>query len=233
MSSRNPKACQACRRHRVKCNGQTPCNNCVRRSVSCLYREALRTKRKSPNPGSLCGDTSNGPRISNMPGTGLPAAQSGISESSRNDELGSATHGSSTLGLLQLYYGPSSQFSFIHQIHRGFSVPTEPRRGAVQDFTLSLGRFLQKGLFFGTGPLSNPVAGSPNPDIQQDLHPDLASSFINYFISTTRHIVPFLNESDLRAYSRCVCEQELGQNLEPQLVGLNLPEKSFPNWFNS
>lgn len=43
---KNPKACEPCRRRKVRCNGQTPCNRCDRKPGDCVYR--LRTRiRKS------------------------------------------------------------------------------------------------------------------------------------------------------------------------------------------
>lgn len=43
---KNPKACEPCRRRKVRCDGKTPCNRCEKRPSECTYR--LRTRvRKS------------------------------------------------------------------------------------------------------------------------------------------------------------------------------------------
>lgn len=43
---KNPKACEPCRRRKVRCDGKTPCNRCEKKPEDCTYR--LRTRiRKS------------------------------------------------------------------------------------------------------------------------------------------------------------------------------------------
>lgn len=43
---KNPKACEPCRRRKIRCDGRTPCNRCEKKPSECLYR--LRTRvRKS------------------------------------------------------------------------------------------------------------------------------------------------------------------------------------------
>ncbi|KAI3398056.1 hypothetical protein diail_9920 [Diaporthe ilicicola] len=44
---KNPKACEPCRRRKVRCNGQTPCNRCDRKPADCVYR--LRTRIRKSN----------------------------------------------------------------------------------------------------------------------------------------------------------------------------------------
>ncbi|OJJ50396.1 hypothetical protein ASPZODRAFT_1165843 [Penicilliopsis zonata CBS 506.65] len=40
------KACQECRRRKIKCNGHTPCKTCQLRKTPCLYRDITRQRRK-------------------------------------------------------------------------------------------------------------------------------------------------------------------------------------------
>ncbi|BCR89932.1 Zn(II)2Cys6 transcription factor domain-containing protein [Aspergillus chevalieri] len=37
------KACNECKRRKIKCNGQTPCQRCGRQRVDCIYADNPRT----------------------------------------------------------------------------------------------------------------------------------------------------------------------------------------------
>ena len=47
------EACQQCRVRRVKCTGDRPCANCVRRSETCVF-EKLVSKKRGVSPVSRC-----------------------------------------------------------------------------------------------------------------------------------------------------------------------------------
>lgn len=44
---KNPKACEPCRRRKIRCDGKTPCNRCDRKPSECTYR--LRTRVRKSN----------------------------------------------------------------------------------------------------------------------------------------------------------------------------------------
>jgi hypothetical protein len=51
--TRKPVSCEACRRHKLRCDRQTPCGSCRRRSCesSCTYvQKATTTQRALPSP---------------------------------------------------------------------------------------------------------------------------------------------------------------------------------------
>lgn len=62
---KNPKACEPCRRRKVRCDGRSPCNRCERKPSECVYR--LRTRvRKS---GAQRAAAANASRQTPAPGT--------------------------------------------------------------------------------------------------------------------------------------------------------------------
>lgn len=44
---KNPKACEPCRRRKIRCDGKTPCNRCDKKPSDCVYR--LRTRVRKSN----------------------------------------------------------------------------------------------------------------------------------------------------------------------------------------
>lgn len=44
---KNPKACEPCRRRKIRCDGKTPCNRCDKKPSDCTYR--LRTRVRKSN----------------------------------------------------------------------------------------------------------------------------------------------------------------------------------------
>lgn len=43
-------ACSFCQRRKLKCDMQSPCTNCSKRSLSCFYVERLPGKKRGPKP---------------------------------------------------------------------------------------------------------------------------------------------------------------------------------------
>jgi hypothetical protein len=41
-------ACNACRTRKYRCNGETPCSNCIRSRIACIFTPNKRTKRSRP-----------------------------------------------------------------------------------------------------------------------------------------------------------------------------------------
>ncbi|KAB8201015.1 hypothetical protein BDV34DRAFT_180103 [Aspergillus parasiticus] len=55
-------ACIACRQSKVKCSGDEPCANCIRRSLTCQFSEAnskvLVSERSKPTTGNVLPESS-------------------------------------------------------------------------------------------------------------------------------------------------------------------------------
>ena len=46
----NPRSCVTCRRRKVRCNKESPCANCVRAGIECVFPGPGRAPRKSRKP---------------------------------------------------------------------------------------------------------------------------------------------------------------------------------------
>jgi hypothetical protein len=111
----------------------------------------------------------------------------------------SATHIASPSCVLQLYYGASSNFSFLQQIHQkicGSATNSRPGND-VEEAGPGLDFYGQRSLFFGT----------PNSSYQQNnllgfssltlLSEQLAESFLQDYLGTLYHLHPFQAPEEL------------------------------------
>ncbi|GME34849.1 hypothetical protein GTA08_BOTSDO00652 [Neofusicoccum parvum] len=202
------KACEECRRRKQKCNGLNPCNVCSRRSTICSYRSFIRrrTGRNSANPAPP-------PRDALEPGPAkqddcdhTPDQESSNADSSAFSEAPPryhiyknirATHvpAESPSCKLQLYYGSSSNFSFLQHLHTHLTAHEEvPRPGThveeVQNGNEGIDVYRYQGLAFG------------NTFGQRETNPmflrhDLARTFLHNYLSTAHHHLPFLSTDQL------------------------------------
>lgn len=196
-----------CRRRKQRCDGLTPCNVCSRRGSHCRYRSFLRNratkallaqrrnqKRSSQAATSGSDDTEaqNTPeqRESESPdnGNGIIPLRECIFNSVR------ATYAApeSPSSLLQLYYGPSSNFSFLQHIHSHL----KERRASQtvsddNDGNAGIDKFKYKGIVFGS------VANKGSAASPVFLRYELAKSFIQNFLSATHHFFPLLDPDRL------------------------------------
>lgn len=130
----------------------------------------------------------------------------------------SATQASGASGIVQLYYGASSQFAFLQQILRGIpsgAVPSNPYPGPVQDITPGLELFSQMGFFFGTGPFLDQSAESPGTSLWDELPLELGMSFVDTYMDIAYPLAPFMREQEIRALTRSFCGHEHDHDLQP------------------
>ncbi|KAJ5486801.1 hypothetical protein N7530_001101 [Penicillium desertorum] len=144
---RIPRACQECRKRKIKCNGLTPCKTCQLRNTPCIYRDYIRHRRKK-HEYEEAGER-NSPRqaSSGVP----PSGQHTASVMNDFPNSVSATHMASPSCQMQLYYGPTSHFSLMQHIYRDLiSNPTshpEPS-GGVEEAGAGLDLFSFRRIFF-------------------------------------------------------------------------------------
>ncbi|KAI7209835.1 hypothetical protein KC333_g8545 [Hortaea werneckii] len=109
------KACEQCRRRKIRCSGGQPCVYCQDRAPrDCLYRVKNRDRPR---------------KVTAEQRQSSPAQENASSSSRREDqntdrpeELDrglTAVHHPGMEDSTQLFYGPTSNFAFIQQIHRG------------------------------------------------------------------------------------------------------------------
>ncbi|PWY95909.1 C6 zinc finger domain protein [Aspergillus sclerotioniger CBS 115572] len=203
---RIPKACQECRKRKIKCNGVNPCKTCQLRHTPCIYREVIRQrKRKSQYPDTAVSEE--------FPSNGAPRDDPGIRQQSpslmpparrRNPSVSltfnnsvSATHMASPSCKVQLYYGSTSHFALMHEIYRGLvsnqSAEAQEPQGEVEEAGAGLDMFSFRRIFFGTQAESHDTNKLVNgPDAPVLFLPyELANDFLRRFLATLYNLVPF------------------------------------------
>ncbi|KAH6893126.1 hypothetical protein B0T10DRAFT_266450 [Thelonectria olida] len=214
------KACQECRVKKIKCNGQTPCESCRFRGLDCVYREKARNRMRKSKPRMAAYETimSQEPRESTSldpSEAGSPAAPtpnpeivdsvappcSNVgSERSINNTSVAATHRASPSCLLQLYYGPSSNFALLNSIYHQIegTRPKSPPREGVEEVGPGLDLFSHRKLFFGD------LADNQRPPSLSDdysamlLDPVTAKRLLERYLLTYWHGLPVFDKDVYR-----------------------------------
>ncbi|RAL00859.1 Zn(II)2Cys6 transcription factor [Aspergillus ibericus CBS 121593] len=204
---RIPKACQECRKRKIKCNGVTPCKTCQLRHTPCIYREVTRQRRKKnqyPEAAVSEGFHSNGGTPDDhgtrqqSPSLMPPARRRNPSVSLTFNNSVSATHMASPSCKVQLYYGSTSHFALMHEIYRGLvsnnpSTEAQKPQGEVEEAGAGLDMFSFRRIFFGTQAEShdsNKITNGPDAPVLF-LPYELAKDFLRRFLATLYNLVPF------------------------------------------
>ncbi|KAF7547041.1 hypothetical protein G7Z17_g8001 [Cylindrodendrum hubeiense] len=217
------KACQECRVKKIKCNGQTPCESCKFRGLNCVYREKARNRMRKTKPriaayetimsqeaqespsldpsedGSVAAPTPIPETADNADSVAPPASIMG-SERSINNTSVAATHRASPSCLIQLYYGPSSNFALLNSIYHQIegTRPKSPPREGVEEVGPGLDLFSHRRLFFGD------LADNQRPaTVAEDysamlLDPDTAKRLLERYLLTYWHGIPVLRKDTYR-----------------------------------
>ncbi|KAK2670499.1 hypothetical protein RAB80_012921 [Fusarium oxysporum f. sp. vasinfectum] len=214
------KACQECRVKKIRCNGVMPCQNCRLRSLGCVYREKARNRPRKIKPRTAASeaigshDTLEAPSIepsdegSNVPLTpnvdvavsASPAPSAFASERSINNNSVAATHRASPSCLLQLYYGPSSNFALLNLIYHQIegTRPNAPSREGVEEVGPGLDLFRDRRLFFGD------LADNQRPtSVSEDysamlIDPETAKRLLDRYLLTYWHGLPVMSKETYR-----------------------------------
>ncbi|KAE8354608.1 hypothetical protein BDV28DRAFT_146976 [Aspergillus coremiiformis] len=207
------KACQECRKRKIKCNGSNPCKTCHLRNTSCIYRDIVRQrKRKRPAPRESDGFDSDGATRSEY-GPGLPPRRNPSGRNYTINNSVSATHVASPSCKVQLYYGSTSHFALLHEIYRGLvskqTPGSEKPQGEVEEARASLDMFSFRRIFFGTpDETQESMKGSKGMDIPVMFLPrELANGFLRRFLSSLYNLVPFRSKESY--------ERQLGDLYNP------------------
>ncbi|KAJ5583150.1 hypothetical protein N7535_001770 [Penicillium sp. DV-2018c] len=188
---RIPRACEECRRRKIKCDGLTPCKTCHLRSTPCIFRDYIRNRRKRHKTDGA--SQIDSPRHGSPSRTALSMQHT---PSGMNDfpNSVSATHMASPSCRMQLYYGPTSHFSLMQHIYRDLvSNPTaqpEPS-GGVEEAGAGLDLFSFRRIFFGTPDSVESNKGLGTGDLSMMFLPyDLAKQFLSRYLSSLYHMLP-------------------------------------------
>lgn len=238
------KACQQCRRRKIRCDGGEPCQHCKQKKLECEYRGFVRQRKRkhellSKNEHAAdAGETDDGEDVDDAAVLDMTASASargkgvavnrkgsrsisGPSQgaaaeggSRRNDLVDysvAATHVASPSCVIQLYYGPHSNFSLMQLMYRqlvdGLGVSesnntSSSRRDEVEEVGPGLDLFSFRRLFFGD------LAGNQDASLSGGLgsgsnslffiHPSTASKYLERFLSTIYYFCPWKSRERYR-----------------------------------
>ncbi|KAH6608907.1 hypothetical protein Trco_002253 [Trichoderma cornu-damae] len=200
------KACEACRVRKTRCDGKEPCARCVNRNVSCVYRSRTRNRpRKSRTPATATAASSCASNSEETSGPTNTTREPPQEDGPKGDSSwGFHVHSvaaitTSPSSIIQLHYGPSSNFSMLHSIYRlmtGIQTPLT-RREEVAQVGPGLDLFQNRQLFFGD------LADGKSAAISTDysamfLDKVLCNRVLERYLSTYWHMLPILAKDDFR-----------------------------------
>lgn len=233
LIARNPKACQECRKRKVKCDAVVPCSQCKLRNRECTYRVAPRPNRRKRATGNQSPDTGDGPQNPAIEGERRRSLSTAAADAGNSAEVKNSVHYSSVAAThlaspsceLQVHYGPTSNFSMMQLIYRhlishanahndnhapGSSEHTG--RGTadgdeVEEAGPGLDLFSFRRLFFGDMEKASGKTLTNGDGANQALMflPErLAEQFLNRYLVTVYHSTPFLSPEEFRALLKAV-----------------------------
>ncbi|KAK4545938.1 hypothetical protein LTR36_002502 [Oleoguttula mirabilis] len=213
-----PKACEPCRRRKIRCDGKQPCVSCQHQPAACTYRVKARTRWSSQHPKPAAQpdralDPPSGTpegrareESDSAPDTG-PEEHGNVSGAAAHDNIGAAhaegitaTHGTGSIECSQLYYGASSTFAFLQHVYRDAvsnGAPERPGIGEVAEGGAGLDRFVQRSIFFGTPSRVDATAFHPPSTPLHAASFAQATTFMAHFRTASRHLTPFFTDPEL------------------------------------
>ncbi|KAL6405432.1 C6 zinc finger domain protein [Ilyonectria robusta] len=206
--NRIPKACEPCRRRKVKCNGQRPCQSCRSNPSACAYRLKARSylRRAVSPPAPLCPAYPSLDRVeaeASVPARSRERSFEGPSPH-LHDSVAAMHLAPQPTDSSQLFYGPSSNFAFLQQIHRaivsrGSSSLTGRPCDLIQDGA-GLDLFMQRNVFFGVPLRVDPAVIThfdPRTGLIDLVPRHLAVAFLDNFKAASLQLLPFFSTSEL------------------------------------
>lgn len=206
------KACHECRVRKIRCDGHQPCERCKLRGLTCAYREKARDRARKPH-GSVAPSTTP---TGGAPHSARPAASmtDGDSEASpysatpgrergihNLNQSVAATHRAPATGhVLQLYYGPTSNFSLMHAIYHQVegTRPNSPSRDDVQEVGPDLDLFSHRRLFFGDLADAQEAPIGANDTSAIFLDPPTSRAYLDKFLASYWNGLPVKPKKEWR-----------------------------------
>lgn len=229
-----PKACEPCRKKKVRCDGKQPCQRCQRRPSECSYRQRARI-RKSNRRSSALGAHQAAPVINSQNQSQPPVVSSALekanepTDQARNQVYQSvaATHGNEadSVESSRLFYGPSSQFAFLQQLHREILCSTShhpPGDREVQEGGPGLDLFVQRTIFFGVAQRTRANPLPSHTSLLSSLPVQQAVAFLAGFKAASSPIVPLFNDLELDDLLHHFYSDESDSPLSPQKRAVTL-----------
>ncbi|KAK5113313.1 hypothetical protein LTR85_010930 [Meristemomyces frigidus] len=124
-----------------------------------------------------------------------------------------------------LYYGASSNFAFLQQVHRDaihHGGAERPAAREMEEGGAGLDMFVQRSIFFGT-PLRVDATAVPAPNTPLNAASyDQAKIFIGNFKIAARHLIPFFTEAELEEMLLALYHDGENASVFPQRRGMTL-----------
>ncbi|ODM15607.1 hypothetical protein SI65_08841 [Aspergillus cristatus] len=217
---RTAKACQECRKRKIKCNGVEPCKTCQLRNTPCIYRDIVRQRKRKqrdrPSNNEETPQSIEAPRPQSSARQQSPELPHKPSGKYTFYNSVSATHMASPSCKVRLYYGPTAHFALMQQVYRDLmsnqAAQAEEPQGEVEEAGAGLDLFSFRRIFFGTpseapdlGKSAN-MSGLPTTTF---LSYGLADTFLQRFLSTLFALIPVRSQGFF--------QQQLNQLYQPSL----------------
>ncbi|KAK9781161.1 hypothetical protein SCAR479_04982 [Seiridium cardinale] len=204
-----PKACEPCRKKKVRCDGKQPCQRCQRRPAECSYRQRARIRkstRQAPSASLHQTRSAAESQVERQASDPVhdPQKPQGHADRAGNQVYQSvaATHGNEadSVESSRLFYGPSSQFAFLQQLHREIlscSSQHHPGDREVQEGGPGLALFVQDTIFFGIAKRRNANSLPSHTSLISSLPVQQAVEFLAGFKAATSPVVPLFTDQEL------------------------------------
>lgn len=199
------KACEPCRRRKIRCNGQQPCQLCQQSPANCTYRAKARDRASArqralngstptqlqPGPSATSPASTHTPKDNNTPAD--PEVYRGITATHHH-------HGHDSGECAQLFYGPSSNFAFLQQLHKGildYGRIRQPDGHGDHEGSEGLDMFVQRSIFFGTPPTFDATQSQRSFPPTEIVSADRAALFLEKYKTVSSHLFPLFTETEL------------------------------------
>ncbi|KAI3338391.1 hypothetical protein F4824DRAFT_459072 [Ustulina deusta] len=233
------KACEVCRKAKLRCDGGTPCQRCVvkDRQADCEYRLRSRIRKQTRRPQSRTGseDASTASHssqqvnnVNGVAGLNIVQPEPGSGDAARNEyhQSVAATHeyAPDCIFTSRLFYGPSSAFAFSQQVYRIlWRLANQDLSGntdTVQEGGPGLSLFKQRVIFFGTPArvdLRLMSLSITQPSLREWLPLSEAEQLLEHFNSTNQFQHPFFSPSEMAGLLHDVYNSEKSEPVSPQV----------------
>lgn len=201
------KACEPCRRRKIRCNGQQPCQLCQQTPANCVYRAKARHRMSARQKAALDNNDTNTPTTPLL-STTPPAATSTPRDNNtpadpevyRGITATHYHHGPDSGECAQLFYGPSSNFAFLQQLHKGildYGRIRQPDGHGDHEGGAGLDMFVQRSIFFGTATTLDTVQSARSFPPTEIVSAARAALFLEKFKAVSSHLFPLFTETEL------------------------------------
>jgi hypothetical protein len=228
LGTKISKACEPCRRRKVKCNGEQPCGLCQQHPAHCLYRAKARDRTSARQRASRINNQPNAAidTHSNNSETPLPTRDHPADPEVYRGVTATHTQQGPNAGeCAQLFYGPSSNFAFLQQLHKGVlhhGLRRLPETNDDHEGSAGLDMFVQRSIFFGTP--SALGTGHPARPCQptEIVSYTQATIFLENFKIASFDLLPMFTEPELHQMLQDLYRQDSPAALRSQEAGLIL-----------